>query len=494
MNWLDSNNWMVVGKAFNAWDRRELDEFDFILCSDELRACKIDSKYPSYDLHMNHEKPIVEIADTREAQGGWRLGYVKNPYEYLTTGDSLYITNLDDPIFTGIEQNPQIFALNKKITVVPDYNLKSVINLADVELDNKKSTLFKSEENGTKGRYTYIGWFYQSNTSDLTEEGIKILNKTLVWTMCGDTCLLGSGGNRPPVAVSKITPNPTGYENQTIFFDASGSYDPDGDTLTYYWNFGDGTNSGWILTKNTTHVYNKQGDYNISLIVSDGELNSKPNIKTLTILPAIKNKVAFICGDSSCNGPTEQAIIQFLINNGYTVGTKTELSWTYDDLKEYDFIVCSSSTGCSIHLKSSVYNSHLNNRKGFLEIPDYNYARAANVFKYVSWYVATKVKGTDVLFTVNHPITNGLSGKLYTTEKEMSGIFTSSVKVTPVAKLNFNKDVSTMFISDNGSNSGRYAYVGWFNRNSISDLTNDGKTMLLRTIRWVQCGNVYGCS
>jgi hypothetical protein len=494
ISWLDLNNWMVVGRAFNSWDKRELDEFDIVLCSDEMRACKVDSKYASYDYHMNHKKPFVEIADTREAQGAWRFGYVKNPYESLAAGDSLYVTKTDDPIFLDMDQILKIFPFNKKITIVPDYNLNSVIDLADVENNNKKSTMFKLDESGNRGRYVYLGWLYQSFPTDLTTDGVYILNRTLLWVMCGDTCLIGSNGNRPPVAVAKITPNPTGYEGQNIIFDASNSYDPESHQLTYYWDFGDGTNSGWIPDTKAFHVYNRQGEYNVTLIVNDGELNSKPDVKHLMILPAIKNKIAFICGDNSCKGTAEQEISQFLVNNGYTVVKGTEYTWTYEDLKDYDFIICASSTGCGIHLKSAVYNSHVSNRKGLLEIPDYNYARAANIFKYVSWYVGTKTAGTDIMFIGSHPITNGLSGNIFKTSKEMNGIFTSSVKVTTIAKLDSNKDVSTMFVSDNGGNNGRYAYLGWFNRNSVSDLTNDGRTILLRTIRWVQCGNVDGCS
>jgi len=493
MSWLDSNNWMVVGKAFNSWDSRELADYDVILCSDELRACKVDVKYPANDLHKNYKKPFVEITDTIEAEGAWRLGYVDNPYEYLSTGNSLYLTKPDDSIFNG-DENPQIFSLNKKITVVPDYSLKSVIDLADVKQDNRKSTLFKSDENENKGRYVYMGWFYQASVSDLTEEGIKILNRTLVWAACGDSCLTSSNGNRPPIAIMKITPNPMGYEGQVIQFDASDSYDPDGYNLTYYWNFGDGKNSSWISDKITTHVYNQEGEYNVTLTVNDGELNSKPSVKMLTILPTIKNKAAFICADNLCRGPTEQKIIQFLKDNGFTVANKRELSWTYDELKGYDFIVCSSSSGCNIHFNSAVYNSHVKNSKGFIEIPDYTYARAADNFNYVSSDVGSMITGKNILFVNNHSITKNLSGNIYSTNKDMNGIFTNYVKVKTIAKLIYTKDISTMFISDSEGNIGRYAYIGWFNRNSVLDLTNDGKTLFMRTIRWVQCGNVNGCT
>jgi hypothetical protein len=376
---------------------------------------------------------------------------------------------------------------------VPDYNLNSVLDLADVTTNNKKSTFFKTDETTTQGRFVYLGWFYGSSPTDLTEDGIKIFNRTLLWAACGDECLLGSIGNLPPVAKSKITPNPTGYDGQIISFDASASYDPEGKPLTYYWDFGDGTNSGWISEKTITHVYNRQGKYNITLIVNDGEISSKPYVSLLTILPAIKNKVAFLCGDISCSSQTEQEIIKFLSDNGYYVDKKIEYHLTQDELKDYDFIICASSPGCSVHIQSGVYNSYFNDRKGFVEIADYRYARAAVTFKYVSWYVGYPLKDADIILLNNSPITNGLSGHIYNSDKEIMGIFTSSVKVSTIAKLDYTKDISTMFVSDGEGNAGRYAFVGWIEKNSVSDLTNNGKQMLLRTIRWVQCGNVEGC-
>jgi PKD repeat protein len=56
---------------------------------------------------------------------------------------------------------------------------------------------------------------------------------------------------------------------QAVSFDASGSSDPDGDLLTYQWDFGDGTvlNSG----SNATHAYSKGGRYMVKVTVNDGQ-------------------------------------------------------------------------------------------------------------------------------------------------------------------------------------------------------------------------------
>ncbi len=63
----------------------------------------------------------------------------------------------------------------------------------------------------------------------------------------------------------------TGEPGQTITFDGSASADPNGDALTYSWDFGDGS-SGTGVTP--THSYTASGNYEVSLVVNDGELPS----------------------------------------------------------------------------------------------------------------------------------------------------------------------------------------------------------------------------
>ena len=63
----------------------------------------------------------------------------------------------------------------------------------------------------------------------------------------------------------------TGIVGKPVYFDASGSYDPDGDLLTYIWNFGDG-NIGAGAKQN--HTYAKTGNYTVKLTVTDSQGDS----------------------------------------------------------------------------------------------------------------------------------------------------------------------------------------------------------------------------
>lgn len=61
---------------------------------------------------------------------------------------------------------------------------------------------------------------------------------------------------------------------QTVYFDGSDSYIPEGQNITYNWDFGDGTSTGWQnynYNLNTSHTYNKKGNYTVTLTLRDGK-------------------------------------------------------------------------------------------------------------------------------------------------------------------------------------------------------------------------------
>jgi len=71
--------------------------------------------------------------------------------------------------------------------------------------------------------------------------------------------------NEEPTASFTYTPSsPTDLD--TITFDASDSFDPDGTIANWTWNFGDGSES---YEKNPTHKYEDNGTYTVTLTVTD---------------------------------------------------------------------------------------------------------------------------------------------------------------------------------------------------------------------------------
>lgn len=84
----------------------------------------------------------------------------------------------------------------------------------------------------------------------------------------------------PPTAMITITPKENVVVGETITFDASTSFDPDGDIVKYSWKFGDGV-TGTGVTLN--HTYNEADDYTVSLTVVDEHGISISNTTTIQV-------------------------------------------------------------------------------------------------------------------------------------------------------------------------------------------------------------------
>ena len=72
---------------------------------------------------------------------------------------------------------------------------------------------------------------------------------------------------QPPIASFTATPNPA-IVGSPVAFDASGSSDPDGNIVSYAWNFGDSTGGSGV---NVVHTYLTFGTFNATLTVTDNE-------------------------------------------------------------------------------------------------------------------------------------------------------------------------------------------------------------------------------
>ena len=87
--------------------------------------------------------------------------------------------------------------------------------------------------------------------------------------------------NQPPVANFTYTPeHPT--VNQTVTFDASFSYDPDGTIVSYDWDFGDGATASGVVV---THAYSVAGNYTVTLIITDDSGATNSTSRLITVLP-----------------------------------------------------------------------------------------------------------------------------------------------------------------------------------------------------------------
>jgi hypothetical protein len=95
----------------------------------------------------------------------------------------------------------------------------------------------------------------------------------------GAAAYLVTQGNKAPTA-GTITASPSGNALQGatgVSYSASGASDPDGDPLTYSWNFGDGgTGSGSPFS----HTFQTSGSFTVQVTVSDGKKSASASTTT----------------------------------------------------------------------------------------------------------------------------------------------------------------------------------------------------------------------
>ena len=113
--------------------------------------------------------------------------------------------------------------------------------------------------------------------------------------------IVNPGVPQSPVAVASAAPT-SGNAPLSVQFTGDGSYDPDGQNLTYSWNFGDG--SGLDTRTNPDHGYQSKGTYTAVLTVVDasGWSDTASVLITVTGLPAApSNLVTTVVSSSQVN-------------------------------------------------------------------------------------------------------------------------------------------------------------------------------------------------
>ena len=112
----------------------------------------------------------------------------------------------------------------------------------------------------------------------------------------GDSSWLIAWKNKKPIAdisvPSKFISGDEIYAqvNDSIIFDASPSYDPDGEIIFYKWTFPPDTS---IINKDSyTHSFKKEGTYSINLVVIDNDgssnsINTSVNIRSSSNRPPV---------------------------------------------------------------------------------------------------------------------------------------------------------------------------------------------------------------
>lgn len=135
----------------------------------------------------------------------------------------------------------------------------------------------------------------QDSIQVMADDGEGILSsKTTAWVRLPV--------NRAPIAV--ISPKSIKTDRKSVQFNASASYDPDGDPLQYSWDFGDGKLATGTAV---SHTYKFGGRYKVTLTADDGRgLENSMASDTASVLINQSPSVYFTTPDVVCAGAPVQ--------------------------------------------------------------------------------------------------------------------------------------------------------------------------------------------
>jgi len=171
-----------------------------------------------------------------------------------------------------------------------------------------------------------------------------------------------------PVVIFTWTPDMP-LANETVSFDASSSYDPDGGKIiSFSWDFGDGFSEVTPSPK-ALHVYSNYGTYNVNLTIADDQGEKAWLAKSITIRwyptalftytperPLVNEIVKF---DASASKPNGGTIVRYYWDFGDNVSATTENSAITHEYKTVGnftvYLVVEDSEG----LNSTAYSKTL---------------------------------------------------------------------------------------------------------------------------------------
>ena len=116
--------------------------------------------------------------------------------------------------------------------------------------------------------------------------------------------------NLPPTAAASATPL-QGLAPLSVTFSSAGSSDPEGQSLSYLWQFGDGTTS---TASNPTHLFSANGQYNVTLTVSDGNSTTAATPLTIAVGPVMPAPLAFAQSNGGFNDASGTTLTVQLTN------------------------------------------------------------------------------------------------------------------------------------------------------------------------------------
>ena len=126
----------------------------------------------------------------------------------------------------------------------------------------------------------------------------------------------------PPVAIAAYD-NPRPLVGETVTFDGSWSFDPDGTIVRYIWQFGDGAVAEGMYA---THAYAHCGVYEVRLTVVDDSMLSDDNVVYITVA-----SVPIAAFEMTPEKPAAGDVVAFYAYGSYDEAGIVDYTWSFGD-------------------------------------------------------------------------------------------------------------------------------------------------------------------
>jgi len=219
--------------------------------------------------------------------------------ETLETGDSISIEFDAEVVSTGINVNKANLTAQECTEGKQYSNDMATVNAIEIsETLNAEAggpyngkigdtIYFTGSATGGKSPYSFNWDLGDGNTSDLqnpTHQYDDEGNYNIVLTVTDDNGNTDTDTasvsiqpeNTKPNKPNRPTGESTGNYGEEYTYSTS-TIDPDGDQIQYLWDWGDGTNSGWVGPYNSaeimeiSHTWEEEGSYEIKVMARDDE-------------------------------------------------------------------------------------------------------------------------------------------------------------------------------------------------------------------------------
>jgi PKD repeat protein len=156
--------------------------------------------------------------------------------------------------------------------------------------------------------------------------------------------------NLAPIAMATESTNRIAT-NTLVTFSATGSYDPEGVTVTYRWDFGDGSTS---TQATTTHSFATNGTYNVRLNVSDGVNTTSTNLSITVVLVGVNLPPTALPSANPSGGVAPLSVAFSSAGSSDPDGTSLTYSWAFGD-----GTTSTQANPTKVYSNAGVYNAQL---------------------------------------------------------------------------------------------------------------------------------------